>query len=621
MPQEQPSLPVAAADPITGEEHAELAALREVIAALDAENARLRATVEHMTDAYWAVDRDWRLTYINATAEQIWGRSRESLLGKRIWEEFPAVVGTQNYEAIVRAMEQRTIEDFEDRSPALDLWVSGRAYPMPGGLAVHFQDITPRRRREAKWQESEERYRAVLDAIDEGFCVFEMLFDASGRAVDYRFIETNPAFEQHTGLHGAPGKRMRELAPDHEAHWFRTYGEVARTGEPARFVEEARALDGRWFDVYAFRLGGSESRTVGAIFADVTARRRAETDLARLAAIVEDSRDAIIGCDLNGTIVDWNRGAESLFGYAATEVVGHEISLVAPDDRRGEWPELFGRLRQAEAVPANDTVGVRKDGTSIDIEIRLSPITDASGHVAAVSAIARDLTERKRMERVQQDFIAMASHDLAGPVTVLRARAQLMQRRQAYDEAGIDSIIEQTKRMERLIADLRELARLETGQFELERETIDLVNLAHAAAERARVQSQQRLIRVDAPTCVSGHWDGDRLGQILDNLLSNALKYSPEEREVTIRVTSAGDEACVSVIDQGAGIAPEALPHLFERFYRAEQRGSAPGLGLGLYITRMLVEAHGGRVWVESAPATGSTFTVAVPLGSEALEE
>src|SRR5688572_24398962 len=123
MPQEQPSLPVAAAEPITGEEHAELAALREVIAALDAENARLRATVEHMTDAYWAVDRDWRLTYINATAEQIWGRSRESLLGKRIWEEFPAVVGTQNYEAIVRAMEQRTIEDFEDRSPALDLWV------------------------------------------------------------------------------------------------------------------------------------------------------------------------------------------------------------------------------------------------------------------------------------------------------------------------------------------------------------------------------------------------------------------------------------------------------------------------------------------------------------------
>lgn len=581
---------------------------------LEAENARLRETVEHMTDAYWAVDREWRLTYINAAAERIWGRGREELLGKRIWDEFPAVVGTANHQAISRTMEQRTVETFEDRSPALDLWVTGRAYPTPEGLAVHFQDITQRRTQELARQQSEERYRAVLESIDEGFCVFEVLFSADGEAIDYRFIEVNPAFEHLTGLHGAAGKRMRELAPAHEPTWFAIYGRVALTGEPVRFVQEAKALHGRWFDVYATRLGGPESRQVAAIFSNITERRRAEADLALLAAIVEDSRDAILSCSIDGLIVNWNRGAEALFGYAAREVIGRHVDILTPPDYLGESHGLFQRLRSGEAVPALETIRLRRNGEAIDVEIRLSPIDDATGTVVGISAIVRDVSERTRLQRLQRDFIAMASHDLAGPVTVLRARAQLMQRRQAYDESGIASIIEQTLRMDRLIGDLRELVQLETGQFELVRDDADLVALAAAAAERTRAQSPGRRIVIEtAAPEIAGRWDTGRLGQILDNLLGNAVKYSPEERPVLIRVEAKPGEARVSIIDEGPGIAPESLPHLFDRFFRGEQRGNAPGLGLGLYITRMLVEAHGGRVWAESAVGQGSTFTVAVP--------
>lgn len=124
-------------------------------------------------------------------------------------------------------------------------------------------------------QRNEEKYRALLDSIDQGFCVVEVLFAADGRASDYRFLETNAAFERHTGLADVVGKRIRELAPHHEEHWFRLYGEVALTGQPIHFENSAQALN-RWYDVYAFRIGPAGERLVGILFRDITQRRRDE---------------------------------------------------------------------------------------------------------------------------------------------------------------------------------------------------------------------------------------------------------------------------------------------------------------------------------------------------------
>ncbi len=612
-----------------------LGTLRERIARLDAanvllhaqqqaaadENERLSAAVENMTDAYWAVDHDWRLTYINAAAERVWGREREELLGRNIWEAFPEVVGTPNYHAIHRAMARRSVEEFEDRSPALNRWVSGRAHPTAEGIAVHFQDISPRRAEEDRRRASEERYRTLFNSIDEGFCVIEVLFDADGKPTDYRFLEANPVFAAQTGLHDAIGKRAREIVPDLDERWYGIYGVVALSGTPVRFVEEAKAMDGRWFDVYAFRLGDAESRTVAALFTNITERKRTETVTARLTSIVENSRDAILSCAPDGTIIDWNRGAEALFGYSAAEAMGGDIMLLVPADRLQEPGLLFTRLQSGETLPASDafleTVLLRKDGSEVNVEVRLSTIIDAAGEITGISAIARDITERKQLQRMQQDFMAMASHDLASPVTVLRARAQLMQRRQSYDQAAVTSIIEQTNRMERFIADLREVVQMEAGTLTLRRDHIDLVALVREAKERARIASSEHVIRIEEPADpFMACCDADRLGQVLDNLLGNALKYSASGSQVTLQVTTAGDAARVRVIDQGEGIAAESLPHLFERFFRGEQRESSGGLGLGLYITRMLIEAHGGEIWAESEPGKGSTFTFTLPLAA-----
>ena len=162
-----------------------LAGQQQQLETLQRENAMLRQVLDLMTEAFWAVDRDWSITAVNTAAERAWGRSRDELLGRHIWELFPEVVGTPNYAAILQAMRSGIPQHFYDRSPAVHGWVAGRAEPTPTGLIVHFQDVTDVRAGDLARQRSEERYRAIVESLDEGFCLTEVIFDAEDRPLDY----------------------------------------------------------------------------------------------------------------------------------------------------------------------------------------------------------------------------------------------------------------------------------------------------------------------------------------------------------------------------------------------------------------------------------------------------
>jgi len=343
---------------------------------------------------------------------------------------------------------------------------------------------------------------------------------------------------------------------------------------------------------------------------------RARRDAEQLARIVTASSDAIVRASAAGIVETWNTGAERLFGYAAQEVVGrslHEILALGQGD--AVWPQRVVELQAGRAVHL-ETVGHHADGRRVDVSVGLTPHMDLLGHLGAISAIVRDIRERRAIERLQQEFLAMATHELRNPVTGIRANAQLMRRRARYSERAVDAIVAQADRLGRLIDDLLLASQIAADRLDLRQEERDLVAEARDAV--TYVGESGAAIRVEAPAePLVASVDRQRLGQVLANLLTNAIKYSPEGGEIVVRLDRRADEVRMAVIDRGVGIPHHALPHLFDRFYRvAGAADRAPGLGLGLYISRRIVEAHGGRIEVESEPDSGSTFTVVLPMQS-----
>src|ERR1700682_786536 len=235
--------------------------------------------LDSITDNFFAIDNEWRYTHFNKHAEEqlgLLGKNPASLIGKALWDEFP-IPGSAEY--LRRAMSEREAFTDEGYSPLLGEWYENRIYPNPdGGLAIFQRYVTQRKRAERRLLKSEEKYRTLFDSIDEGFCTIEVLFDGKDKAVDYRFLEINPSFEKQTGIKDALGRTMREIAPQHEEHWFEIYGKIALTGEPARFENPAAQLH-RWYDVYAFRVGQPREKRVAILFNDITERKLAEEAL------------------------------------------------------------------------------------------------------------------------------------------------------------------------------------------------------------------------------------------------------------------------------------------------------------------------------------------------------
>jgi PAS domain S-box-containing protein len=287
--------------------------------------------------------------------------------------------------------------------------------------------------------ESEERYRALFNTLIDGFCIIEVLLDPEGRPADYRFLEVNPEFEAQTGLRNAPGKRMRELAPEHEEYWFEIYGKVALTGEPARFVHEATALN-RWYDVSAYRVGQRDSRQVAVLFNDITERRRAEENIRRMATVVRDSNDAITIQDFEGRITAWNRGAELMYGYSEAEALQMSIGCLTAHGKVEEQSDFTLRLLAGETISAFETQRITKDGRVLDVWMTITKLMDEAGNPIGIASTERDISMRKReaeeasrMATVVRDSNdAITIQDFEGRITAWNRGAELMY---GYSEA------------------------------------------------------------------------------------------------------------------------------------------------------------------------------------------
>jgi signal transduction histidine kinase len=263
-------------------------------------------------------------------------------------------------------------------------------------------------------------------------------------------------------------------------------------------------------------------------------------------------------------------------------------------------------------------VGYREGREFEDREVAL--VTALAGQAAVAIANARLVTSLMELNRTREEEIRLISHDLRAPLTIILGQAQVVSRlvaagKKANAAAACQAIVAGVYRMNELIQDLVDAARLESGHIDLRRTQVDVATAAADLATRLAAATGAGRVRVEtegkAPPALA---DPSRLERILTNLLTNALKYSPPDAPVVVRVRAEGEDLLTSVVDRGVGIGAEDLPRLFQRYYRTREAASADGLGLGLYITRKLVEAHGGRVWAESpGPGEGSAFHFTLP--------
>ena len=363
-----------------------------------------------------------------------------------------------------------------------------------------------------------------------------------------------------------------------------------------------------------------------------------------LSAIIESADDAIITKTLEGRITSWNKGAERIFGYTAEEAVGQPVTMLIPADHQDEEPVILSKLRRGERVEHYETVRVRKDGSLVDISLTVSPITGPDGQIIGASKIARDISERKRAEaereqllereqalrakaeeasRLKDEFLATVSHELRTPLTSILGWAHLLRtgRFTGGDATNALETIERNARAQtQLIDDLLDVSRIITGKLRLDVRAVAPNSFIEAAIEAVRPATEAKGIRVQKimdTGVISVSGDPVRLQQVVWNLLSNAIKFTPKGGRVQIRLERVNSHIEIAVSDNGAGIAPEFLPHVFDRFRQADQRTTRQhgGLGLGLAIVRHLVELHGGSVRAESpGEAQGATFTVLLPV-------
>ena len=373
-------------------------------------------------------------------------------------------------------------------------------------------------------------------------------------------------------------------------------------------------------------------------------RREASAVLRQAKAIIDSSEDAIVSKSLDGIITSWNPGAERIFGYTASEAVGRPITILIPRDRLDEETRILERLRRGERVDHFETVRVRKDGAQLDISLTISPVRDAEGRIVGASKIARDISDRKRSEaerqrlleaaqedrqqadranRLKDEFLATLSHELRSPLNAIVGWTHILRDNPSDAETrrkAVETIHRNAQAQNQLISDILDVSRIVAGKLRLDTARLDLVEVIEAALDTVAPAAQARGVRLEPvldPNAGPVTGDPDRLQQVVWNLLSNAIKFAPSKSgRVHVRLEAVNSHVRITVEDNGPGIDPGFLPHVFERFRQADSSSTRPhhGLGLGLAIVRHLVELHGGTARAENrADRPGAVFTIELP--------
>lgn len=491
--------------------------------------------------------------------------------------------------------------------------------------------------------EGSQFYQEVIEAAGVGFCVLEVIFDA-GVPVDLLYCKVNSAFGRITGLEDVTGRRVSELIPDLEAYWLRVFARVVEEGGAVQFERQVPQL-GRFYSVEAVRLGDARLHRVGVLFFDISRRRqmdaeRAESE-ARFSALADGLPVPVWVLDEQGQLRFSNSAFSRFFGTPP----GHHVqpywwrSLLHPDEQEAFGHGLEKALSEAGELH-REVRAQRHDGQWRWLEMSAIPRFSSDGRFIGLSGNSTDVTDRHEVERARamlleaerdvrdaaeqmahrkDDFLATLSHELRTPLTTILGWSELLLQRMEADDPmrrGMEVIASSARVQQRLMSDMLDLGSLLVGKVRLELEVLDLAALVREGVEARRAAAEAKPLELrlhvpEAHCAVLG--DAARLRQILENLLANAIKFTPAGGCVEVALLHGQEQYLIEVRDNGDGIVPEYFGRLFNHFSQADSTSTRRhgGLGLGLAIVQQLTELHGGDVSAASAgPGKGSVFRV-----------
>ncbi len=518
---------------------------------------------------------------------------------------------------------------------------------------------------EGALRQSEERFRLLVESVRD-YAIF--MLDPEGvvltwnaGAERFKGYRADEIIGQHFSRF-YPAEALARRLPEHELEVAKDVGSFEDEGWRVR-------KDGSlfWANVVitAMRDAAGELLGFSKVTRDLTQRRGHEEQLRqseeRFRLLVEGVADyAIFMLDANGRVATWNVGAERIKGYAAHEIIGQHFSIFYPEDVRGSgWPEHELQMATEEGRFVDTGWRLRKDGTKLWANVTITALRDDSGRLVGFAKLTRDLTESRRVEaaelvsqhreeildaersarmsaqratRLKDEFLATLSHELRTPLSAILGWTQVLLRggvaRDPDSQRRAIEVIDRNARAQvQLIDDLLDLNRIMSGKIRLDPHQLSMHDIVEAAVDSARPAADAKNIRLRAILGSSQDTvtaDGSRLQQVVWNLLTNAIKFTPKGGQVQVLLQRVNSHIELSVSDTGIGIPASFLPHVFDRFSQRDSSTTRAfgGLGLGMAIAKQLVELHGGSIRVSSGgEGQGATFFVDLPLSIVQLEE
>lgn len=497
------------------------------------------------------------------------------------------------------------------------------------GVVITFIDITTRKMAEESMRKSEERFRNLFNSMDEGYLLGEVSYGEDGQASDVFFLEANGAAVRILGQNFV-GRKLSEINPNFEPQWFEIFGAVATTGESARQERYVAPLK-RWLDFSMSKMGGPDNHRVGMLFKDISDRVRSQ---ALLRASEERYRIALkaVGMaawdwDVQSGKLVWNDQhflALGLMPNSREPDVDFFLQFVHPDDL-SMVSEQWRIAAEETGMYEFDFRILRADNGENRWMHTYGKVVEWSGEQAVrMVGVMYDITHQKLLEQQKDEFIGIASHELKTPVTSIKSYAEMLltllaEKKYPLSLETLKKLDFQIDRLTDLIRNLLDTSRVYDGQMLLNTEDLDLNALITDRLEELQKVSPNHRLVFEKGDIEPVTGDRARIGQVLNNLVANAIKYSPKGGDVHIVSRPLDGAAQISIRDYGIGIPEEWHHRIFDRFFRVRnpEVNHSPGMGLGLYISAGIIRRHGGTISVKSKPGDGAEFIFTLPYSED----